>query len=285
MPRRFQFSLRALLERGDRGRPRSVTCRRGSLQCMNHLLSGYTCMFYDQANFDVRCEWGLSGARFVGGADCVMIVVDVMSFSTCVDIATSFGAAVFPYRWKDQSANAYADRVGAELAGPRGAPRRLSLSPASMLGVGSAGKIVLPSPNGSELTVAAKASGQVVIAGCFRNCRAVAHYASSLGKPIAVIACGEQWPDGTLRPGIEDYAAAGAIIAELPGTRSPEAIAAIGVWNIAKRDLERFLVASASGRELMERGFEHDVQLAAQVNVSLSAPVLREDAYVDARRG
>lgn len=242
-------------------------------------------MFYDQSDFDVRFEWGLSGVRLVGGAECVTIIVDVLSFSTCVDVATSRGAAIFPYRWKDESANAYAERLGAELARRRGEPGRYSLSPESMLKVTESEKIVLPSPNGSELTTEAESLGGVVIAGCFRNCGAVARYAASLGKPIAVIACGERWPDGTLRPAVEDHAAAGAIIVELPGTLSPEASAAVAVWNAARNDLGRFLTTCASGRELIERGFENDVLIAAQLNVSSTVPVLREHAYVDVRPG
>ena len=31
----------------------------------------------------------------------VTIVVDVLSFSTCVDVATARGAAILPYSWSD----------------------------------------------------------------------------------------------------------------------------------------------------------------------------------------
>ena len=65
-------------------------------------------MTFDQSGFDVRCEWGENGVRHLAyGADAV-IIVDVLSISTCVEIAASRGAVVFPYRWKDESAAAFA---------------------------------------------------------------------------------------------------------------------------------------------------------------------------------
>ena len=51
----------------------------------------------------------------------VVIIVDVLSFSTCVDIATDRDATVFPYLWKDDRAHEFAIAVDAELAAPRGA--------------------------------------------------------------------------------------------------------------------------------------------------------------------
>jgi 2-phosphosulfolactate phosphatase len=244
-------------------------------------------MYYDQSKFDIRCEWGLSGVRLVGGSSDILIIVDALSFSTCVDVAVSRGAAVFPFRWKDERAKEYAEQLSADLAGSRGQTGRFSLSPVSMLSAGEGDRIILPSPNGSELTTEAASMGRTVIAGCFRNCRAVAQYAAardaaSRGKSIAVIACGERWPDGTLRPAVEDLAAAGAIIANLTGTASPEARAAVAAWNSARNALGEFLMTCASGRELVERGFKEDVEMAGEINVSAAVPTLHEGAYVRA---
>jgi 2-phosphosulfolactate phosphatase len=239
-------------------------------------------LFYDQSAFDIRCEWGLAGVRLVGGLADVVVIVDVLSFSTCVDVAVSRGAGIFPYLWKDQSAQEYAAQCGAELAGRRGEPGKFSLSCASMLNAVKGSKIVLPSPNGSTLTMEAAALGRIVLSGCFRNCRAVAQYAQERGKTFAVIPAGERWPDGTLRPAAEDFAAAGAIIANLRGTTSPEATVALATWNGVKNNLAAFLESCASGRELIERGFEEDVEIAAKLDVSATVPVLRQRAFVRA---
>jgi len=243
-------------------------------------------LFYDQSNFDIRCEWGLPGIRLVGNSADVLIIVDALSFSTCVDVAVSSGARIFPYRWNDDRAREYAVQVNAELAVPRGRAGWFSLSPASMRNAGEGSRIVLPSPNGSELTMQADAPGRVVLTGCFRNAQAVAKYAAARGGNIAVIPAGERWPDGTLRPAVEDLAAAGAIIADLPGTKSPEASSAVAVWDFAKNDIGAFLKSCASGRELIERGFAEDVAIAGEINVGRAVSVFHDRAYirVDAMR-
>jgi 2-phosphosulfolactate phosphatase len=79
---------------------------------------------------------------------------------------------------------------------------------------------------------------------------------------------------------VEDLAAAGAIIANLPGTHSPEASAAVAVWNAARNRLSDFLASCASGQELIERGFEEDVRIACEINVSAAVPMLHERAYI-----
>ena len=59
--------------------------------------------FTNQEAFDVRCEWGPEGVAAL--ADCrTFIVVDVLSFSTCVALAVERGAVVYPYRLRDGEA-------------------------------------------------------------------------------------------------------------------------------------------------------------------------------------
>jgi 2-phosphosulfolactate phosphatase len=236
-------------------------------------------VFYDQSTFDIRCDWGFHGLRGIGASSDVIVVVDVLSFCTSVDVAVTRGASIYPCRWKDERAAEYAEQLGAELAGPRSKVGAFSLSPASMSRAMAGQKIVLPSPNGAELTCEAENLAPCVIAGCFRNCGAVAEAAMSRGKSIAVIACGERWPDGSLRPAVEDIAAAGAIIANLSGKPSPESLAAVGVWNAAKIDLPEFLAGCGSGRELIERGYVNDVEIASQFDAGISVPILSNGGY------
>ena len=67
----------------------------------------------------VVCEWGPEGARKFDGNAGALVIVDVLSFSTCVDIAVAHGAMVYPFPDGDFSAAAVAARaIGAGIAGP-----------------------------------------------------------------------------------------------------------------------------------------------------------------------
>jgi 2-phosphosulfolactate phosphatase len=235
---------------------------------------------FDQSVASCRCEWGPGGLDALAPAD-VVVIVDVLSFSTCVDIATGRGAAVLPYAWKDSSAAAFAARHGAELAGARGSSR-YSLSPASFATAPAGLRCVLPSPNGAALALRAAATRSVVLAGSLRNAKAVADLAQRLGRTFNVCPAGEQWPDGSLRPAIEDWLGAGAILRHLPGTRSPEADAAVATFEQRQHALADVVARSASGRELIESGFPEDVDLATALDASRTAPKLDGLTFVDA---
>src|SRR6478672_8884201 len=111
--------------------------------------------YYEQSEYDIRCEWGVPGIGHLGPNCDVVVVVDVLSFSTCVDVAVGRGAIVYPYRWNDGSAGEFAEQVGAIVAQSRRSSTGYSLSPTSLMRIPRGTKLVLPSPNGSTLTLAA----------------------------------------------------------------------------------------------------------------------------------
>ena len=234
-------------------------------------------MTFDQAEFDVRCEWGLSGAAGLAPISDAVIIVDVTSFSTAVVVAAARGARVYPYRSKDESRIEFAKSIDAELAGPRG-QATYSLSPLSLVSIPGGTRLVLPSPNGSTISLAT--GDTPTFAGCLRNARSVAEAASRCGPRVSIIPCGERWKaDGSLRPAVEDLLGAGAIISYLQGSLSPEAQAAVDAFNGAEADLLGALTHCSSGKELIAMGFADDIPPIAKLNADDCAPRLKDGAY------
>jgi 2-phosphosulfolactate phosphatase len=235
--------------------------------------------FTSQSPYDVRFEWGERGVRALAGHVKRFVIVDVLSFTTCVAVACARGATVFPCLWRDERVTGFAAERRALVAGSRWSSADYSLSPASLAEIPADTRLVLPSPNGSHLSFLAAESGEV-FAGALRNARAVAARVRALGGPVAVIAAGERWrDDASLRPAAEDLIGAGAIIAQLHGTVSPEAALARAAYQSAARSLGQVLRDCASGVELAARGFARDVELAAELDASPVAPVLRDGAF------
>ncbi len=125
---------------------------------------------------------------------------------------------------------------------------------------------MLPSPNGSRLTIEAAAHG-AVFAGCLRNARVTAHAAQAAGDRIGIVAAGERWPeDDSLRPCLEDLVGAGAIVYQLTGHKTAMARAAAAAFVEVREELVPALLDCHSGRELIDRGYTSDVRLAATLN-------------------
>ena len=306
---------------------------------------------FEQPGYRVRLEWGPDGVAALAPVCAVVIIVDVLSFSTAVDVAVGRGASVLPLPVDETAVPPVHETAvppGTIVAGRRGCGS-WSLSPASLLDLPAGTRLALPSPNGATLSAAAASvPGTVVLAGCLRNAPAVAAAAVALSANstprgfdharaprasssrtrdadgvIGVVPAGERWPDGRLRPAVEDLLGAGAVIAGLDagavaaglgasavvaglgagavaaglgagavvsglgaGSCSPEALAAADAFHAAhRRGLAAALDGCASGRELAAAGFGADVALAAEYGVSSTAPVLRDGEYVRAEHG
>jgi 2-phosphosulfolactate phosphatase len=187
-------------------------------------------------------------------------------------------------------------QAGAATDAAVGAPSQplVSLSPASIRAAPGLDRIVLPSPNGSALASALARSGCQILAGCLRNHTAIATWLASqpgsLGSPpvIAVMAAGEQLPDGTLRPAAEDLWGAGGIIAALDSLGvtglSPEARSAAAAWRAIEQRPGPALASCGSGAELAGAGFGGDVAIAGELDASSCVPVLTAGRFTDASR-
>ena len=157
---------------------------------------------YGQHDFSVRFDWGPDGADAADLGVDVVVVIDVLSFTTAVSVATARGALIFPYPWEDGAAE-FAASKRANLAGAR-ADGGFSLSPASFTSVERNDRVVLRSPNGATICWRLTATGVRVVAGCLRNTSAVGRFLA--GGSVAVVAGGERWGGAAvgIRPCLED---------------------------------------------------------------------------------
>ena len=262
--------------------------------------------WHSQDRHLVRLDWGPMAAEALttyavaAGSPVCAVVVDVLSFTTCVSVAVDAGTRVHPYRWRDDSAQAFAKALGATLAEPRSETRDtggVSLSPGSIRAAGAIGDLVLPSPNGSTISAVLAEAGAEVVAASLRNRSAVGHWlvdwlessrGSAAQPAVVVVPAGERWSDGSLRPAVEDLWGAGAVVTALtsrlehragPLLLSPEAEAAGAAWLTVEDRIGDALHACASGRELVEQGWPDDVAVAAELDASDMVPVLTDGAY------
>lgn len=241
---------------------------------------------WSQMRHRVRFDWGPVGAAAVSRGAGVLVIVDVLSFTTATTVAVERGVAVYPAALEDMSAVRLAREVGAELAvGRRDVTESCpwSLSPAALRSGRAPARLVLPSPNGSAI---ASVAGGVVVAACLRNVSAVAAWLSRRDgrgdEQVIVIAAGERWPDGSLRAALEDLLGAGALLAALAqrggAAESPEAKCARAAYE-GTDSVPDAVRNSASGVELVVAGFAEDVEVAVDIDASSVVPVLSGGAF------
>src|SRR4051812_39718430 len=127
---------------------------------------------YRQQGFAYRFDWGATGLRCLAPEADVVILVDILRFTSAVSAAVEGGSVVLPYPWSRDDLQAFAESHGAIAAGMR-EDSALSLSPTDLLTMPAGTRLVLPSPNGSALAFMARSLGsRRVLAGCLRNASA-----------------------------------------------------------------------------------------------------------------
>jgi 2-phosphosulfolactate phosphatase len=242
---------------------------------------------YAQLNFRCRLDWGLRGVQSAADRGDIVVVVDVLSFSTTAVTAVHHGVTVYPCAWEDDPEQ-LVKKVGAKIAVHRleavKADGLYSLSPLSFIDAPKSLSVVVPSPNGATCLRTARHAPHVFSAALV-NATATAHVINNLldqsELAVTVIACGEQWvehtEEGRLRFALEDYLGAGAILSQLNEERSPEAMVCVAAFQQAQPHLEYTLLNCGSGIELCEKGFRDDVKHAAKLDLYDAVPMFQDD--------
>ena len=105
----------------------------------------------------------------------------------------------------------------------RAANRQISLSPNTIRRTAAPRRLVLPSPNGSTISFELGTGTGVCVGASLRNATAVADWIArhcTSTSVVSVIAAGEKWPGGELRPAIEDLWGGGRRAVRSDGDRS-----------------------------------------------------------------
>jgi 2-phosphosulfolactate phosphatase len=84
---------------------------------------------FRQDGYRLRLEWGEHGVAALASSCAVLVIVDVLSFATAVDVALGRGGRVLPVRNGDVRAISSARSAGAVVAGDE----RWTLRPSSLL--------------------------------------------------------------------------------------------------------------------------------------------------------
>jgi 2-phosphosulfolactate phosphatase len=266
--------------------------------------------WFGQAESRLRVDWGGRGAEAAVLRGDIVVVVDVLRFSTTAATAVHHGVHLAPCGWTEVSTQPAPPhgyhlapcgwtedtaRLAAEHgadAGSTEAERRVFLSPRRYLTAVPGTRVVLASPNGATC---ARLAEQVpaLFVGAFVNARATAAAVWSLlessDRAVTVLACGERWltphTDGGLRFAVEDYLGAGAILSALSAqaemcqgavSLSPEARVCRETFRAMQDDLSAILSDCGSGQELAAKGLGDDVRFAAQRDCFPTAVFLRD---------
>jgi 2-phosphosulfolactate phosphatase len=241
---------------------------------------------FSQEPYRIRIHWGDIGASHAADRGDIIVIIDMLDFSTAVTTAVAQGAIVYPVS-KKEHLEKVASEVGGQIAKSKqeAAESGFSLSPLHMMRAKPGDKIVLQSNNGAYDTDHAQ-NACCILVGTMLNAPAVARVVrnilGSTNLRCTINPCGERWPDEKeFRPAIEDHLAAAAIVHEigLHAYLSPEAEVIEAAWRQLETQYKRLILDSGSGRKESEEGVGDDTEFALDYGRFDVVPILKDGAF------
>lgn len=235
----------------------------------------------------MRLDVAFTPAELAGGAVAgrTVVVIDVLrATSTMVEALANGARGVFPVETVADAAR-LAQGIGREaalLCGERKCVRiegfDLGNSPLEFTPERVAGRQLVMSTTNGTAALAAVAGAKQVLIGSLLNVGAVAdELVAEADDGIVLVCAGRE-----KRFAMEDALCAGALallLREKTGRRRSWSDSAIAAAHLARRDLPhvgRVLRRCAAGRQLIELGFEADVEFCAAVDRYAIVPKYRD---------
>jgi len=235
-------------------------------------------------------DWTVDGLRCALREDRIVVIADILRFSSAVTTAVANGFTIYPVA--DQKEIGPLSRRIRGLAAGRSGEARFSLSPFGYLDAADLRnkKVVLWSPNGAACASLVKKRDRAYI-GCLLNARALGGHLTAIARKsrrgVTLIAAGEQQAVVTGERilydikssrrvfAVEDYLGCGAILSCLRLPKTPEAEVCETAFRASRRRLRKLMMDSFSGLFLQGRGLTRDVAWAAQLDKYGVVPVIR----------
>jgi 2-phosphosulfolactate phosphatase len=226
--------------------------------------------------------WGPTGVREAIARNDLVVVVDVLRFSSTVTTAVANGFTIIPLS-DPRKAERLSIDTGMPVSGKTGVAR-YSLSPLDYVNPKQVEELILVSSNGGACVEEIPGGGTGFI-GCFLNARTLGRVMRGIsereGRNVTVVAAGEvpeDQADGplALRFAIEDYLACGLIFFELKLGLTADATLCMRAYESSKMDYLDLIKRSESGRYLITRGHEYDISHCVQRSIYEIVPVISE---------
>lgn len=218
---------------------------------------------------------------YYSNKDCVVVVIDVFRATSAICTAFQYGVKrIIPVASVDEAREYKAKGyiVAAERHGEIVEGFDMGNSPFSYMNPALKGKeVVLTTTNGTKAIERAKAADKVII-GSFLNLKAVCNYLERQNKHVILLCAG--WRD---RYNMEDSLFAGAVVSQLKQNPifsglADSSLAAEHLYQIAKSDLNGFLINSSHRKRLAKLNLEKDIEYCLQENTMDLVPLFKGNA-------
>lgn len=216
----------------------------------------------------------------------VVVVIDVLRFTTSVAVALDHGVAAIRPTETIEEAGSFAAQgylTAAERNGQTVAGFNFGNSPYSYMSPELAGaRLAVTTTNGTQALHAARAAYQIVT-GAFANQAALIRWLVAQGRPVVLLCSG--WKHN---PNLEDTLFAGAMVLalEAEGYRAKDDASTIAraLYQAASQSKRFYITHSSHYQRLIELGLQRDVKYCLRADTHPVVPLLHEGALVDALR-